>query len=64
MFQNKLGECPYLYSGMIYALETKAASVVERMSTAIMVRNDIRSKYTEYVYAYTAIYHGYYEESC
>ena len=44
MFQNKLGECPYL-GGMIYALETKAASVAKRMSTAMFVRNDIRSKY-------------------
>ena len=46
MFQNKLGECPYLYGGIIYALETKAASVAKRMSTAMFVRNDIRSKYT------------------
>ena len=48
MFQNKLGECPYLYGGMIYALETKAASVAERMSTTMFVRNDIRSKYTDF----------------
>ena len=55
MFQNKLGECPYLYGGIIYALETKAASVAKRMSTAMFVRNDIRSKYTDFVenvYAY------------
>ena len=69
MFQNKLGECPYLYGGMIYALETKAASVAERMSTAMFVCNDIRSKYTDFpsktsIYAYTVIYHRYYEESC
>ena len=30
---------------MIYELETKAASVAKRMSTAMFVRNDIRSKY-------------------
>ena len=48
MFQNKLGECPYLYGGIIYALETKAASVAIRMSTAMFVRNDIRSKYTDF----------------
>ena len=30
---------------MIYALETKAASVAKRMSTAMFVCNDIRSKY-------------------
>ena len=30
---------------MIDALETKAASVAKRMSTAMFVRNDIRSKY-------------------
>ena len=46
MFQNKLGECPYLYGGIIYALEIKAASLAKRMSTAMFVRNDIRSKYT------------------
>ena len=49
MFQNKLGECPYLYGGMIYALETKAASVAKRMSTAMFVRNDIRSKYAGFL---------------
>ena len=31
---------------MIYAWETKAASVAKRMSTAMFVRNDIRSRYT------------------
>ena len=30
---------------MIYALETKVASVAKRMSTAMFVHNDIRSKY-------------------
>ena len=30
---------------MIYALETKAASVAIRMSTAMFVRNHISSKY-------------------
>ena len=49
MFQNELGECPYLLGGMIYALETKAASVTKRMSTAMFVRNDIRSKYTDFL---------------
>ena len=49
MFQNKLGECPYLYGGIIYALETRAASVAKRMSTAMFVRNDIRSKYTGFL---------------
>ena len=28
-------------------LETKAASVAKRMSTAMFVRNDIRSKYAD-----------------
>ena len=46
MFQNKLRECPYLYDGIMYALETKAASVAKRVSTAMFVCNDIRSKYT------------------
>ena len=32
---------------MIYALETKAASVAKRMSTAMFVCNDIRSKYAD-----------------
>ena len=69
MFQNKLGECPYLYGGIIYVVETKAASVAKRMSTAMFVRNDIRSKYTGFpsitsMHIYTAIYHRYYEESC
>ena len=45
-FQNKLGECPYLYGGIIYVLETKAALVAKRMSTAMFVCNDIRSEYT------------------
>ena len=31
---------------MIYALETEAASVAKKMSTAMFVRNDIRGKYT------------------
>ena len=34
---------------MIYALETKAASVAKRMSTAMFVHNDIRSKYTGFL---------------
>ena len=34
---------------MIYALETKAASVAKRMSTAMFVRNDIRSKYVGFL---------------
>ena len=34
---------------MIYALETKAASVAKRKSTAMFVRNDIRSKYTGFL---------------
>ena len=46
MFQNKLGECPYPYGRIIYALETKAALVAKRMSTAMFWGKDIRSKYT------------------
>ena len=48
MFQNKLGECPYLYGGIIYMLETKVASVAKRMPTAMFMRNDIHSKYTDF----------------
>ena len=29
-------------------LQTKVASVAKRMSTAMFVRNDIRSKYTDF----------------
>ena len=31
---------------MIYEFETKAASMTKRLSTAMLVRNDIHSKYT------------------
>ena len=34
---------------MIYSLETEAASVAKRMSTAMFVRNDIHSKYTAFL---------------
>ena len=49
--------------------ETKAASVAKRMSTAMFVHNDIRTKYMgscQNVH-YAAKYHSlgrYYEESC
>ena len=48
MFQNKLGECPYLSCGIIYALETKAVLVAKSLSTAMFVRNYMCSKYTDF----------------